>query len=155
MLECFFKQAYMTNPQPASVEFLAPDECAEIDRALMTSGDRFSTRVAIYSLRALKQIAQQSGDMVAELSAQQIADWVEQDPALNPEHGFDQEFKVFFGRLVISSLKPLRQISQESGVAIEALTASQVVSWFEKAAKLRVEQSRGSTVSSHLDSQKN
>jgi len=129
------------------MEFLAPDECAEIDRALMASGDRFSTRVAIYSLRALKQIAQQSGDAVAELSTQQIADWVERDPALNPEQGFDQEFKVFFGRLVISSLNPLRQISQEAEVAIEALTASQVISWFEQKAKLRIEQNNNPTSS--------
>lgn len=137
----------MTDLQPAPMEFLAPDECAEIDRALMTSGDRFSTRVAIYSLRALKEIAQQSGDTVAELSTQQIADWVEQDPALNPEQGFDQEFKVFFGRLVISSLNPLRQISQETGVAIEALTASHVIRWFEQKAKLRIEQTNHPTSS--------
>lgn len=127
------------------MEFLTPDECAEVDRALMTSADRFSTRVAIYSLRALRQIAQESGDAVAELSPQQIADWVEQDPALHPERGFDEEFKVFFGRLVISSLKPLRQISQETGVAIEELTVAQVVNWFEKKAKARIQQDSSST----------
>jgi len=137
----------MTNSQPAPMEFLTPDECAEVDRALMTSGDRFSTRVAIYSLRALKQIAQQSGDAIAELSPQQIADWVEQDPVLHPERGFDEEFKVFFGRLVISSLKPLRQISAETGVAIDALSVSQVVSWFEQKAKLRIQQSSAPTPS--------
>ena len=138
----------MTTSQPAPMEFLTPDECAGVDRALMTSGDRFSTLVAIYSLRALKQIAQQSGDAIAELTPQQIAAWVEQDPVLHPERGFDEEFKVFFGRLVISSLKPLRQISAETGVAIDALTVSQVVSWFEQKAKLRIQQSSDPTPSS-------
>jgi hypothetical protein len=106
---------------------------------MMTASDRFSARVAIYSLRCLQQIVQNTGGAIADLSAQQIADWVEQDPTLSPDKGFDEAFKVFFGRLVISSLKPLHQIATEANQPIETLTVSQVVAWFEQAAKRRIE----------------
>lgn len=105
----------------------------------MTASDRFSARVAIYSLRCLQQIAQQRGGAIADLSAQQIADWVEQDPTLSPDNGFDDAFKVFFGRLVISSLNPLHQIAAEAEQPIETLTVPQIVAWFEQAAKQRIE----------------
>jgi hypothetical protein len=126
-----------------STEFLTPEECAEVDKALLTSHDKFTARTAIYSLRSLRQVSQQSGVAVADLNPHQIAEWVGQDPALRPEDGFDSSFKSFFSRLVISSMKPLRQISLEAGVPIEDLTVPQVVSWFEKEAKLRMEQGRG------------
>lgn len=105
----------------------------------MTASDRFSARVAIYSLRCLQQIAQHTGGAIADLSPQQIASWVEQDPALSPDNGFDEAFKVFFGRLVIASLKPLHQIAANAEQPIETLTVSQVVAWFEQAAKQRIE----------------
>jgi hypothetical protein len=124
--------------QPAD-QFLTPEECAEVDRAMMTASDRFSARVAIYSLRCLQQIAQHTGGAIADLSPQQIASWVEQDPTLSPDKGFDDAFKVFFGRLVISSLKPLHQIAAEAEQPIETLTVPQVVAWFEQAARQRIE----------------
>ena len=46
----------------------------------------------------------------------------------------------FLARLTISSLKLLKHIAQETGVAIEDLTAQQVVAWFEKDGKIRREQ---------------
>lgn len=135
----------MTNlPQPPD-QFLTPEECAEVDSTLMPARDRFSARVAIYALRSLKQIAAQTGVTVSELSDRQIINWVEQDPALRPEDGFDTSFKGFFAKLVIASLKPLRQISQETGTAMENLTLAQVVGWFEKEAKARIAQEGGST----------
>ncbi|WP_225906700.1 MULTISPECIES: hypothetical protein [Thermoleptolyngbya] len=129
------------TPDPAQPvdQFLTPEECAEVDRAMMTASDRFSARVAIYSLRCLQQIAQQSHRAIADLSPQQVANWVEQDPSLSPEKGFDDAFKVFFGRLVISSLKPLHQIAAEADQPIETLTVPQVVAWFEQSAKQRIE----------------
>jgi hypothetical protein len=46
----------------------------------------------------------------------------------------------FLTRLTISSLKLLKYIAQDSGVAIEDLTAEQVIAWFEKDGKVRQEQ---------------
>jgi hypothetical protein len=130
----------MNELQPPSMDFLTPDESAAVDTALMTSRERFSTRVAIYSLRSLKQIAQENGVTIAQLEPYQIEDWIFQDPSLQPENGFDGSFKGFFTQLVMSSLRPLTRMSNEAGVAIEDLTVPQVVQWFEKEAKQRLEQ---------------
>lgn len=46
----------------------------------------------------------------------------------------------FLTRLTISSLKLLKHIAQETGVAMEDLTAKQVIAWFEKDGKIRREQ---------------
>jgi hypothetical protein len=123
--------------QPTT-EFLTPEECAEVDKALLTSREKFSARVAIYALRSLKQIAQANNVPIETLQPEQVEDWVYQDKSL--QQGIDSEFKKFFSQLVLSSMKPLRQVSQEAGVAIEQITVPQVVSWFEKEAKLRIEQ---------------
>jgi len=123
----------------SSAEFLTPAESIEVDTALLTSRDKFSARVAIYSLRSLKQAAEEMGGAIAHLTPQQIEQWVFQDPTLQAEQGFDSGFKGFFARLVISSLKPLTQIAAENEMAIDDLTVQQVVRWFEKEAKLRLE----------------
>lgn len=137
----------MTNLPQSPDQFLTPEECAEVDSTLMPARDRFSARVAIYALRSLKQVAEQTGVAIHELTEQQIINWVEQDPALRPEAGFDTNFKGFFAKLVIASLKPLRQISQETEVAIEDLTVVQVVNWFEQQAKLRLDPGNNPTPS--------
>lgn len=142
--------SYMTQPID---QFLTVEESAEVDRAMMTARDRFSARVAIYSLRLLKQIAaaqenpvQNSSSLgaIADLSHQHIASWIEHNQALKPT-GADSNFEHFFAQLVISSLKPLKQIALEANTAIETLTVSQVVAWFEKEAKTRIEQGNGAT----------
>jgi len=46
----------------------------------------------------------------------------------------------FLVRLTISSLKLLKHIAQETSVAIEDLTAEQIVAWFEKDGKIRRDQ---------------
>jgi hypothetical protein len=43
----------------------------------------------------------------------------------------------FLTRLTISSLKLLKHIAQEKGVAVEELTAEQVITWFEQDGKVR------------------
>lgn len=134
----------MTDSQ-APEQFLTPEESAEVDRAMLTARDRFSARVAIYSLRALRQVGQQQEMAIALLQPDTIADWVEQDPTLQPEQGFDSNFKRFFSRLVLSSLKPLKQIALENNLTIETLTPAQVITWFEKEAKLRIEQGDDAT----------
>jgi hypothetical protein len=119
-------------------EFLTLEECAEVDKALLTSRDKFSARVAIYALRSLKQIAQQAGCAIAELTTAQIEDWIYQDASLQGR--IDSEFKKFFTQLVIASNRPLTQVAQAQNCAIEALTVPQVVAWFEQLAKQRLAQ---------------
>jgi len=119
-----------------STEFLTPEECAEVDKALLTSREKFSARVAIYALRSLKQIAQKNGVAITQLEPQQIEAWVYQDESL--QTGIDREFRPFFSQLVIASSKPLGQMAQQTGVAIEAITVSQVIVWFEQQAKLNL-----------------
>lgn len=122
----------------SGTEFLTPEECAEVDSALLTSRDKFSARVAIYSLRALKQIAQESGQAIATLQPSQIEDWIYQDETL--QTGLDNEFKKFFTQLVIASTNPLTQAAQTNGSTIEQLTVPQVVVWFEAKAKANLNQ---------------
>jgi hypothetical protein len=122
--------------QPTS-EFLTPAECAEVDKALLTSHDKFTTRVTIYALRSLKQIAQQTHTSIAALQSTQIEAWVYQDASLQKTG--DSEFRRFFSQLVISSLKPLRRIARDAGIEIESLAIAQVVAWFEQEAKKKLE----------------
>jgi hypothetical protein len=121
----------------SSQDFLTPEECAEVDKALLTAHDKFTARVAIYALRSLKAITQQTHVPINELQPEQIEDWVYQDSSL--QQSGDREFRQFFSQLVISSMKPLKQIAQETGILVEALTIPQVVNWFEKLAKRRLE----------------
>ncbi|WP_421654486.1 hypothetical protein [Leptothermofonsia sp. ETS-13] len=111
-------------------EFLTAEECAEVDKALLTSHDKFTVRVAIYALRSLKQIAQQHQTTIDALTSEQIEDWVYQDESL--QGGSDRQFKQFFSKLVSSSLTPLKLIAQEFGVRVEDLAIPQVISWFRK-----------------------
>lgn len=126
-------------------QFLTFEEVAKVDGALMTAREKFSARVALYALRSLKQIAQQHGVGITNLEPQQIADWVADDPMLSTDEGSDERFKRFFAQMVISSLKPLQQIATETGGAIEELTVPQVVAWFEKESKIRMEQGDAAT----------
>ena len=119
-----------------STEFLTPEECAEVDKALLTSREKFSARVAIYALRSLKQIAQANGTAITQLDPQQIETWVYEDESL--QGGIDREFRQFFAQLVLASLKPLKQMAQKAGVAIETLTVTQVIVWFEEQARLNL-----------------
>lgn len=122
--------------QPGS-DFLTPEECAEVDKALLTSHDKFTTRVTIYALRSLKQIAQQANISIAALESTQIEAWVYQDASLQKTG--DSEFRRFFSQLVISSLKPLKRVAREADIEIEHLTIAEVVAWFEQEAKKKLE----------------
>lgn len=121
-------------------DFLTPEECAEVDMALLSSKEKFSARLAIYALRVLKQIAGETGLSVAQVSNQQVMDWVRNDESIQQSIQVDASFELFFTNLVVASLRPLRQIAAESGGAIEQLTVKQVVVWFEKDGKIRREQ---------------
>lgn len=113
-----------------------------VDQAMMTASERFSTRAAIYSLRVLKQIAEQQGVTVAQVSDRQVTDWVTQEAvsAQAEAQGLDTggSFTPFFVQLVLSSRQPLMQAASASGVAVQDLTLEQVIQWFEAKAKQRL-----------------
>lgn len=139
-------------PQPQEPQangFLTVEESDKVDGALLSSREKFSTRVAIYSLRVLKQIAQQERRAIAQISKEQIVDWVEHDKSIqtNMAQGLktDDSFRSFFTQLVLSSLKPLKKISEETGISLGDLTIDDVIAWFEKEAKIRVEQGQDAT----------
>ncbi|HEY9887517.1 MAG TPA: hypothetical protein V6D02_03900 [Candidatus Obscuribacterales bacterium] len=62
-----------------SVQFLTPAESAEVDKALLTSPEKFLTRLTISTSKLLKVIAQDLDLTVAELTPQQIIQWFEAD----------------------------------------------------------------------------
>jgi len=52
----------------------------------------------------------------------------------------------FLARLTISSLRLLKVIAEDRGVAIEDLTHKQVIEWFEKDGKIRREKGADAAV---------
>ena len=120
-----------------SMEFLTPEESAQVDGALLTSKQKFSTRLAIYALRCLRQIGEEKGLATEEISPEQVKAWIAEDEGIQQQLDVDASFENFFTRLVMSSLRPLKQISQEASVPVEALTVQQVVKWFEQEGKIQ------------------
>ncbi len=118
------------------MEFLTPEESAEVDGALLTSKDKFSTRLAIYSLRCLRQIAAETDFTPEQIPAEQVKTWIKKDESLKQNLDIDANFENFFTRLVMASLAPLKQVAQESAVPLQDLTVQQVVKWFEKKGKI-------------------
>ncbi len=127
----------MAEDLQASHEFLTREESAIVDRALLSARDKFSTRLAIYALRSLKQISGQTGLAVEDISKEQVANWIENDQGIQGNLQGDASFKDFFTNLVTSSLKPLQQVALDQAVAIADLTVSQVVAWFEHDRRMR------------------
>ncbi|MEP6579437.1 hypothetical protein NDI43_11395 [Microcoleus vaginatus GB2-A3] len=121
-------------------DFLKPEECAEVDMALLSSKEKFSARVAIYALRVLKQISGETGLPVAEVTNGQVMDWIKNDESIKGSIELDASFENFFTNLVVASLRHLRQIAAEAEIPIGQLTVKQVVAWFEKDGKIRREQ---------------
>lgn len=121
------------------MEFLTSEEAIQVDAALLSSKEKFSTRLAIYALRCLKQIAAEKEISIEAVTAQQVSDWIKKDEKMQQQLELDSGFELFFTRLVLSSLKPLKQIAQSEQQPIEKLTIKQVVSWFEQDSKIRQE----------------
>jgi hypothetical protein len=125
----------MLDPQHPFPELLTPEEAAQVDAALMSSQDKFLTRLAIYALRSLRQISQKTGQPLTEITPQIVADWVTQDASLQQQIEPDPSFTLFFTNLVLSSLKPLEQAAQANGTTLEKLEATDAIAWFEAQAK--------------------
>ena len=69
--------------------YLSPAESADVDAALLSSSEKFLTRLTISSLRLLQIIAQDTGVAVEELTHKQIIQWFENDSKVKREQGKD------------------------------------------------------------------
>lgn len=68
-------------------QYLSPEESAEIDAALLSSSEKFLTRLTISSHRLLQAIAQDYQIGVSELTHTQIIQWFENDSKVKREQG--------------------------------------------------------------------
>ncbi len=117
------------------VEFLTVEECHLVDAALLTSREKFTSRVAIYALRSLKTIATQQNCTIKSLSQETITEWIHSDPSLQETQ--DGNFRSFFSQIVLGAIRPLQTIANdgEKDGAIESVTVAQVISHYEAQAK--------------------
>lgn len=118
-----------------TVEFLQPDEAAKVDAALLSSQEKFLTRLAIYALRSLQQISQTTQTPAEEITPDQVADWIQQDATIQAQVDVDASFATFFSNLVVASQKPLVQICQETEQPLAQITVEQIIDWFERESK--------------------
>lgn len=70
-----------------SLQFLTPEESAEVDKALLSSPEKFLARLTISTAKLLKVIAADTGTPVETLTAVQITQWFEKDAKLKREQG--------------------------------------------------------------------
>lgn len=70
-------------------QYLTPEESADVEAALLTSPEKFLTRLTISSQRLLQKIAQEYEVSVEELSHHQIIQWFENDSKVKREQGDD------------------------------------------------------------------
>lgn len=82
----------MDAQQPPPTQFLTLEESANVDAALLSSPEKFLTRLTISSLRLLKHIAQENGVTIEDLTAEQVVAWFEQDGKVRREQGIDAAY---------------------------------------------------------------
>lgn len=124
----------MLQSEQSPNDFLTEEESLAVDQTLMPAKDKFSTRVAIYSLRVLQSMETSSTDPHA------IIDWLtehqpstfEVTPGLEPDPAFNR----FFAQLVLSALNPLNRISAQLNKPIVELTPAEIIAWFEQNVRL-------------------
>jgi len=130
----------MLNPE----ELLSPEESAQVDGALMTSKDRFSTRVAIYALRIMKQISAEQVIQMDAIGPAQLGEFLENDASAQAAMAaqsmeIDSNFKLFWSQIISSARKPLGAIAQANQTPMEQITTAQIIRWFEAQSKASLE----------------
>ena len=120
----------MSLPLPESFNALLTEaECAQIDQTLLPTRDRFSIRLKVYAIRYLTQVANRIDISVNDLTSTHILDQVQRDPNLQQEGHLEESFAEWFGNLLTASLKPLKQMSDDTGVVVEDLSLEQIIDW--------------------------
>jgi len=82
----------MDAQQQPSTQFLTLEESAKVDAALLSSSEKFLTRLTISSLKVLKHIAQEYGVAIEDLTTQQIIAWFEKDGKIRREQGTEAAY---------------------------------------------------------------
>ena len=70
-----------------SVQFLTPEESADVDKALLTSPEKFLARLTISTSKLLTVIAKDLNMAIEDLTPQQIVAWFEADSKRKQEQG--------------------------------------------------------------------
>lgn len=70
-------------------QYLSAEESADVEAALLSSSEKFLTRLTISSLRLLQTIAKDSQVSIEELTHHQIIQWFENDSKIKRERGDD------------------------------------------------------------------
>ncbi|AFY42080.1 hypothetical protein NIES2109_15060 [Nostoc sp. HK-01] len=78
--------------QQPSTQFLTLEESAKVDAALLSSPEKFLTRLTISSHKLLQQIAQEYNVTIEDLTTQQIISWFEKDSKIRREQGIEASF---------------------------------------------------------------
>jgi hypothetical protein len=78
--------------QQPSTQFLSLEESAKVDAALLSSSEKFLTRLTISSLKLLKHIAQDYDIAIEDLTTQQVITWFEKDGKIRREQGIEASF---------------------------------------------------------------
>lgn len=68
-------------------QYLSPEESADVEAALLSSSEKFLTRLTISSQRLLQRIAQDHQVAVEKLTHHQIIQWFENDSKIKREQG--------------------------------------------------------------------
>ena len=79
-------------PQQPTTQFLSLEESGKVDAALLSSSEKFLTRLTISSLKLLKHIAQEYGVAMEDLSTQQLITWFEKDAKIKREQGIEASY---------------------------------------------------------------
>ena len=82
----------MDFQQQPTTQFLSLEESAKVDAALLSSPEKFLTRLTISSLRVLQEIAKENNIAVEELTTQQIIAWFEKDGKIRREKVVEAAF---------------------------------------------------------------
>lgn len=78
--------------QQPSTQFLTLEESAKVDAALLSSPEKFLTRLTISSLKLLKHIAQEYDVRIEDLTTQQVIAWFEKDGKIRREQGIESAY---------------------------------------------------------------
>ena len=74
------------------MQILSAEESAKVDSALLSSPEKFLTRLTVSSLRLLKHIAEDYGVKMEDLTAEHVVAWFEKDGKIRREQGLEAAF---------------------------------------------------------------
>ena len=72
-----------------TLQFLTPEESAEVDKALLTTPEKFLTRLTLSTAKLLAFIAKDLDTSMDALTTEQIIQWFEADSKRKQEQGIN------------------------------------------------------------------